>query len=114
VICALVLALLFASCPSVSAQAEPSPTTVSPPAASATSSPTLGDIAARLSRLSTELSREVADLRTSLEESRNALTSSQASLDLASKALRARNAELWIWRGTTAALAVGLVYSLVH
>ena len=117
----LAVVLLLAFSASSWAQAAPSagpiasgqPATVPQPAPT---SPTLDDIAARLLQLSTALSTEadaqsteLAELSSLLEESRNALLNSQASLDKAAAELQRRNLELWLWRGAAAVgIAVGI------
>jgi hypothetical protein len=108
--CALVVCLAFLLSALLSAQAGPSPTTGSPPAVSAPTSKQLGDIAARLSVLSSQLLSEaegseidLAELKSSLEESRSALLSCQQSLDEAAKKAQRQSLELWLWRGAAAA-----------
>lgn len=76
--------------------------------------PKLDGIATRLYRLSTELSREAAELRISLEESRNALLSLKLSLDEAMKLIAARERELLFWKGLAAISAIGCVGGLLY
>jgi hypothetical protein len=103
--CAFALALCCLALVSSWARPESIPSTASPPAVSAPSSPTLSDIAARLSALSTALSSEASaqstelqESKSLLEESRNALLSSQASLDKAARETRLRSLDAALWR----------------
>lgn len=118
--CAFAVFFWLALCASLSAQ-EPSTLPIdTSPEVSAPTSQKLGDIAARLSALSTQLLNEVDasqidldELKSSLEESRNALLSCQSSLDAAIKKDKRRVLELWLWRGAAvagAAVAAALAW----
>ena len=118
--CAFALVLVSLALASSWARPEPSSSIASPPAVSAPSSPTLSDIAARLSALSTALSSEANAQSTELQESkslleasRNALLNSQASLDKAAKEIRLRSLEAGLWRAAALAGIAGLAGSLL-
>jgi hypothetical protein len=94
--------------------------TASPQVASASSSPKPSDLLARLSALSDqlwseadELSIEAKESRSLLLESKTALENSQKSLDLALAEAKKKNLELWIWRGSTAALVIVDIVAVV-
>jgi len=119
----LVFIVALSCSPALSAQEPSTSPTDTSPEASAPSSQQLASIAERLSQLSSQLLSEAdaslidsAELKSSLEESRNALLSCQQSLEAATKKDKRRSVELWLWRGAAAiglvAGAVGLGYGL--
>ena len=119
ILCAFALVSALAWPAWLSAQAQPSPSTASPPGASAATSPTPSDIASRLSALSTMLSTELdgsetdlAELKSSLEASRLALESCKASLDLAAAASRRDSLKAALWRGLALSTGAGLAGAL--
>jgi hypothetical protein len=114
--CALAVCLACLLSASSSAQEVSIPLTDSRLVASGKVSTKPSDIVQRLSLLSTQLLNEVDAsqvdldaLKSLLSESKNALTSSQLSLDQALAEAKKRNLELWLWRGGTALGLAGTV-----
>jgi hypothetical protein len=133
--CASALALLLALSASSWGQASPSPLTASPLAPSAIVYPTLAGswatfdaILAQLEQAlrdsetaSKELSIKLAESQTQIVElssllalSEIALSASVESLTEAKALARRRGFELWIWRGASALLGVGIIAALVN
>jgi uncharacterized membrane protein len=133
--CACVLALLCLLSGLLSGQVELSPPLLSPPDQSVSSWQTLDSLLTSLSDEALNLSIDSETLRTSLGEARQQLTElsskleesrteasalssslalSESSLATLSASLRAREIELWLWRGGTMLGAVLTVLALIR